>query len=144
MLEERALVTSVDTSAIYVDTMRKSTCSGCKASAGCGNALLDNIFQKSNRPLRVLPADGIEEGDEVIIGLQEDALLRGSFAVYSIPLLLMLVFSMLVSFFFDGLSDGWIVLSGLAGLMAGFAWLKLYSAGIRNDARYQPVILRKC
>lgn len=144
MIEERARVTRVDDDAIYVDTLRKSTCSGCKASAGCGNALLDSLFTGKNQSMRVLPADGIKQGDEVIIGLREDALLRGSFAVYSVPLLLMLFVSMLASFLFPDVTDGWIVLAGLSGLFAGFFWLKIYSAKIHHDARYQPVVLKKC
>ena len=144
MIEERARVIRVVDDAIYVDTSRKSTCSGCKVSAGCGNALLDNFFAKENQSLRVLPADGIKQGDEVVIGLHEEALLRGSFAVYSTPLLLMLFFSILVSFFFPAIADGWVVLSGLTGLLIGFFWLKIYSGRIQYDVRYQPVVLRKC
>lgn len=144
MIEDRAVVTRVTADAIYVNTTRKSTCSGCRASAGCGNALIDNLFAGRNQSIRVLPADGIHQGDEVIIGMHEGALLRGSFAVYSVPLLLMMMTSMSASLFMPSATDGWIVLAALAGLLAGFLWLNVFSKKIHNDKRYQPIVIKKC
>jgi sigma-E factor negative regulatory protein RseC len=144
MIEDRAVVTRVTADAIYVDTSRKSTCSGCKASAGCGNALLDKLFSSRNQSIRVLPADGIEQGDEVIIGMHEGALLRGSFAVYSVPLLLMMAASVLTTLIMPSAADGWVILAGFAGLLAGFFWLNIFSKKIHNDKRYQPVLIKKC
>jgi sigma-E factor negative regulatory protein RseC len=144
MIQDRAVVTRVTADAIYVNTLRKSTCSGCKASAGCGNALLENLFAGRNQSVRVLPAVGIQQGDEVIIGMHEGALLRGSFAVYSVPLLLMLVASTLVSLFIPSVTDGWVALAGLTGLLTGFAWLNIFSNKIHDDKRYQPVLIKKC
>jgi sigma-E factor negative regulatory protein RseC len=143
MIEEHARVARVADDGVYVETLRQSACSSCKASAGCGNALLDNLFSGKRQMLRVLPYAGLKQGDEVVIGLQEDALLKGSFMVYSLPLVFMLVSAVLVALLLPSAADGWVILAGLAGLLAGFVWLRYYSDSIRFDERYQPVILRK-
>ncbi len=143
MIEEHARVARVTDDGVYVETQRKNACSSCKASAGCGNALLDSVFAGKSQLLRVLPYAGLKQGDEVIIGLHEDALLKGSFMVYSLPLVFMLVSAVLVTLLLPSAADGWVILAGLAGLLAGFAWLRYYSRSIRFDERYQPVILRK-
>lgn len=143
MIEEHARVARIEADGIFVETLRKSSCSSCKASAACGNALLENLFSGKRQLLRVLPFDGLKQGDEVIIGLHEEALLKGSFMVYSIPLILMLSLAILVSLISPPLADGWVVMAGFAGLLVGFGWLRVFSSNIRYDERYQPVVLRK-
>lgn len=143
MIEERARVAKIATDGVYVETMRKSACSSCKASSACGNSLLDNLFAGKRHLVRVLPYEGIKQGDEVVIGLHEDALLKGSFIVYSIPLISMIIAAVLFSLVVPSAADGWIVLVGIAGLAGGFGWVRSYAAKIRYDERYQPVILRK-
>lgn len=143
MIEERARVSRVEGDGVYVETLRKSACSSCKMSAGCGNSLLDNLFSGKRHLVRVLPHKGVKQGDEVIIGLPEEALLKGSFLVYTVPILLMIIVAVLVAVLLPTAADGWVVLAGLSGLFAGFAWLRYYTGCIRYDERYQPVIVRK-
>ena len=143
MIEERARVARVERDGIYVETRRQSACSACKLSSACGNSLLDNLFSGKRHLVRVLPVDGIRQGDEVIIGLREDALLKGSFLVYTAPLLSMIALAVLVSLLLPSAADGWVILAGIAGLVGGFAWIASYSKNIRYDDRYQPVVLRK-
>ncbi len=84
-------------------------------------------------------------GDEVVIGLQEHALLRGSMTVYGSPLLLMMLGSLLADYagrqWWGHASDFLDIIFGFAGFLAGLVWLRHYSTRIAQDPRYQPVIL---
>jgi sigma-E factor negative regulatory protein RseC len=89
---------------------------------------------------------GAQVGDSVIIGLDETALIRGSLAVYAMPLLSMFAGGLLGVL----LSEQWAVSGealtlglGVAGLITGLLWLKGFSRRIRDDSRYQPVVLRR-
>jgi sigma-E factor negative regulatory protein RseC len=86
-------------------------------------------------------------GDEVVIGIEEQALIRGSFALYIMPLLSLFVFGLLGSVLAEQMAmthpDEFSAVFGLLGLLVGFMGVKWYSHSIRADARFQPVLLRR-
>jgi sigma-E factor negative regulatory protein RseC len=146
MIEENARVIAIEGDIAWVETRRKSTCGSCSAKNSCGSSLLERfVGQRSNR-LAVSRVDNIEEGDEVVLGLEESSLLRGSFAVYMLPLLLMLLLAVLAQTF---LSDKWLaseaasILGGMVGLGLGLFWLKAYAKRALIDGRFRPVVLRR-
>jgi sigma-E factor negative regulatory protein RseC len=143
MIEERATVVRVEGVHAWVETQRHSACGQCGARSGCGTATLAKVLGRRRTQLRVLNPVGAETGDEVTVGIREQALLRGSLAVYAVPLLLMIALAMLGgliagdSTYREGLS----VAFGGLGLLAGLVWMALFSRAIATDPRYQPVIL---
>ena len=73
--------------------------------------------------------------------------MRGSLAVYAVPLLLLLAGAIIGEL---GAGQGlWAsaeaasLLLGVAGLVAGLLWLRYFSRRIHHDAYYQPVVLRR-
>jgi len=147
MIEEQALVTQVNENGIWVETQRKSACGQCSANKGCGTSVLQNVLGNKRTRLRVLSDIPVKTGDEVIIGLQEGAFLKGSFAVYLLPLLFMFIFGLLGETLADQLllsdSNTVSVLCALLGIVIGALWLRRYNRAIQFDKRYQPVILRQ-
>ncbi|MBI5041031.1 MAG: SoxR reducing system RseC family protein [Gammaproteobacteria bacterium] len=154
MIEESAHVVATEGEFVWVETQRQSTCGGCAANQACGTATLAKVLGKRRTRVRVLnpdwnPAwnhDDVRVGDTVIIGLDETALIRGSLAVYATPLLSMFAGGLIGAL----LSERWAVSGesltlglGVAGLIAGLLWLKGFSRRIRDDSRYQPVVLRR-
>ena len=147
MIEEQALVTQVNNNGIWVETQRKSACGQCSANKGCGTSVLQNVLGNKRSRLRVLSDIPVKTGDEVIIGLQEGAFLKGSFAVYLLPLVLMFVFGVLGETLSAQLllsnSDAASILFATIGVIIGGFWLRRYNRAIQFDKRYQPVILRQ-
>jgi len=147
MIEEQALVTQVNNNGIWVETQRKSACGQCSANKGCGTSVLQNVLGNKRSRLRVLSDIPVKTGDEVIIGLQEGAFLKGSFAVYLLPLVLMFVFGVLGETLSGQLlltnSDVASILFATIGVIIGGFWLRRYNRAIQFDKRYQPVILRQ-
>lgn len=146
MIEESARVVATEGKFVWVETQRQSTCGGCAANQACGTATLAKVLGTRRMRVRALNSDGAQVGDTVVIGLDETALIRGSLAVYAMPLLALFVGGIVGAL----LSDRWAVDGealtlglGVAGLIAGLLWLKGFSRRIRDDSRYQPVVLRR-
>ena len=56
MIEEPGRVVAVEEGAVWVQTLRKSTCSSCSANAGCGQGLLDKLALARKERLKRLKA----------------------------------------------------------------------------------------
>jgi len=147
MLEETALVVEVDQDDVWVETQRRSACGSCSVNKGCGTAAISRALGKRRSIVRVLANMPLKAGDEVVIGIRERALVKGSLAVYAVPLALLLLGSLLGElgaqrFLWQSAEAASLVL-GLSGFAAGLFWLRRFTRQIRNNADYQPVVLRK-
>lgn len=148
MIEESGHVVSCDGDYAWVETERSSACSSCSANKGCGTGALSKVYANRFSRVKALNQINAAPGETVVLGLEEDALVRGSLAVYGLPLLGLILMAM----FGDVLAkemgllqaDGMIAIFGLLGLSLGFYLVRLFSRRISHDKRYQPIILRYC
>lgn len=147
MIEETATIVRVEDHAVWVETRRKSSCGGCAAKNGCGVSVLDKLFAAKRSSLRVLAEPGYQPGEEVVIGIREQALVRGSLAVYSVPLLGLILGALAGTLAAgQGLTANAelsAILLGVTGFIAGLWWLRRFTRRISNDERYQPVVLHR-
>lgn len=141
MIEERGRVVSVEPGAAWVETIRRSTCGSCQARAGCGQALLERLGSGGRRGfLRVISDHRVQVGDEVVIGLPEDAVLKASALMYVLPLLMLFLFAACADL--AGLAELWVIALAVAGLAAGFMLAGLHAHHSRANPQYQARILR--
>lgn len=141
MLEEQGRVVALEPGAVWVETMGKSTCSGCSARSGCGQGLMDRLGIRGRRGLvRALTDLELQPGSPVIIGIDEKVLLRGSLLVYLFPLLMLFTSALLV----DQIStkESYVILAGLGGFTLSWLIVRLRSKRIAGDPALQPVVLR--
>lgn len=149
MIEEKAKVISVDHGDVWVETLRRSACGQCAVNKGCGTAVIGKIVGNKKNRVRVLnPRETkVSIGDEIVVGIDERALVRGSLVVYMLPLVFMFLFGLLGEVLSDQLNintpDAVVVVTGLLGLGVGFLLVKKFTLGIRSDSRYQPVLLHR-
>jgi sigma-E factor negative regulatory protein RseC len=148
MIEETACVVSVEPGSsgyVWIEPRRKSSCNICTRNEGCGSASLAELF--SGKPVRVKALDtiGSQVGEWVIVGIDERALVKGSFAVYAMPLVVMILMATFASTIFSdpAFREMCSIIFGLAGLGAGIAWSGYFAHKVANDNHYQPVILRR-
>ncbi|MGK9065427.1 SoxR reducing system RseC family protein [Stutzerimonas chloritidismutans] len=142
MIEESGRVVAVDKGAVWVETHRSSTCSGCSARNGCGQALMNRLGD-SSRQIKMLRAiSGIQlcVGDFVIVGVHEDVLLRGAVLVYLVPLLSLMGAAFIASFF--SLGEPYVITAGLVGFLSACALVRAQARRGAADPRIQPVVLR--
>jgi sigma-E factor negative regulatory protein RseC len=141
VIEEQGRIVAVEPGAVWVETLRKSTCSSCSVKAGCGQSLLDQLGASGRRGfVRALSNLQLDVGDRVIIGVREDLLVRGSLLVYLLPLLGL--FAAAVSAEQVGLSEPWVILSALFGFLLACCAVRWRSRITAGDPALQPVVLR--
>jgi len=146
MIEEQARVISVEEGYAVVETQRQSTCQSCAVNKGCGTAVLSKVLGRSAVQFRAINHINATVNEQVIIGIDEDWLLKSSFAVYLVPLLLMLlgagIGEMIGARLWGSSVEGFTILAAFSGLFIGFFWLRRYTATLRQRNVCQPEILR--
>ena len=147
MLEETAQVVAVQGSEVWVETERRSSCSSCAVNKGCGSAALAKVLGQRRSRVRALSHIPLGVGDRVVIGIREKALVRGSLAVYAVPVAMLLLGAVIGELgarqFLWQNAELASLLLGIAGLAGGLWWLSAFSRRIRHSADYQPVVLRR-
>jgi len=141
MIEESGTVVAVHGDSVWVQTIRQSACQSCSARAGCGQRVLARM--SGGRASQVLVANGLgaRVGDQVVIGIAEQALMKASLLVYFMPLVF-LVLAAVAADQWLGAGEGGSILAGLAGLAAGFGLVALFQRRHSKDATLQPRLLR--
>ncbi|WPC06279.1 SoxR reducing system RseC family protein [Pseudomonas benzenivorans] len=141
MIEESGRVVAVEAGAVWVETLRKSTCSSCSVSAGCGQGVLERLGVGGRRGhVRALSDLSLSVGDAVVIGIREDLLVRGSLLVYLVPLMGLFAAALLAERM--ALSEPLVVLCAFAGLALAALGVRWRSARAAGDPALQPVVLR--
>jgi sigma-E factor negative regulatory protein RseC len=141
MIEESGRVVAVDGHEVWIETIRKSACSGCSARSGCGQGVLSKLGNNQRGHIRLHTDLGLQVGDEVVLGLPEQAFIRSSFLAYGLPLVV-LIAMVLVADKLLALAEPWVILSAIVGLGVGFAVVRLLSRLAEHRADFQPVIVR--
>lgn len=147
MIKEQATVVDIAGEFAWVETQRQTACGACSANKGCGTHVISKVVGNRRNRVRVLNTINAEIGDRIIVGLEEGALVKGSLALYFVPLLGLFgggaFGGVLFSNFEKAYTDGWQILFALGGLVLGVMWLKGFSGRISTDKQYQAVALEK-
>jgi sigma-E factor negative regulatory protein RseC len=147
MIEEYGQVIRVEEGYAWVETRQPSACGTCAAGEGCGTSVLAGVLGRRKAAVRVADRIGVVAGDRVVIGVPESSLVRGSLAVYAVPLAGLFLGALTGQY----LGSGWFaqygelssLLGGGAGFVCALAWLRHFSRATSRDDRYQPVLLRR-
>ena len=129
-----------DKSSARVMSTQGNGCSACNGK-GCGSGKLTQLFCSKPREFSVENRISASVGDEVIVSVEEGAVLHGIALVYALPLLLMFAGATLLSRFSSNAAshDGYAALGSLLGLSVGF----FIAREILNRARRKkPYIAR--
>lgn len=141
MIEEQGRVLSTEPGAVWVETVRRSTCGSCQARAGCGQALLSKLGSGSRQGfVRVLSDREHDVGDEVIIGIPEQAVVLGSAWVYLVPLIGLFLSALAAQGL--GFAEPAIISAAAVGLFLGLALVRWHSRRHAANPHFQPRLLR--
>ena len=145
MIEENAIVVSIEDDTALLEIVRRMPCSLCGQTRGCGISLFGRLFGHRNNVFKAVNQISAQIGDYVVVGIEQQALLASSLRVYGVPLLSVLAGAAIAAGFFAPAkinADGYVFAGALIGLVLGLLWLKGNASGRSLDARYRPVILR--
>ena len=145
MIEEHARVVAVQGDTALLQTQRQSSCGSCEVKSGCGTSVLAGIFGQKMTQLKVQNTLNARPGDEVVLGMEEHALVTGSLLVYGVPLLMLLLGALMGEAIASQLGMDAELLPVVAGA-TGFALAFLLVRGVlRRTAvglQMNPVMLR--
>ncbi|MGD8914229.1 MAG: SoxR reducing system RseC family protein [Candidatus Thiodiazotropha sp.] len=146
MIEEPAIVISTDDRYAIVETQQRPACGTCTSAGNCSTSVLSALFKRRHNRLRVSNPIHAKAGEQVVIGLEENALLKVSFLAYLLPLICMILVAILLqavtTYFNWQIGELPQVLGGLLGLIGGFYLLRLLAEQKQDEPGYQTVILR--
>jgi len=147
MIEERARIISCSDDYAVVETQRKTSCGACSMNKACGTGVLAKVFKDKVAQLKVKNTIQAKVGEEVIVGVEESAMLRGSFLVYMLPLLMLILFALLGEEIARQLLIGHVELVSISfallGLFVALWWVRRHTSNNAGQNRYQAVILRR-
>jgi len=134
MIEQRARVVGTEGGFALVEAAPSGGCAACGVQGGCGVSKLGKLLPRRSRVLRVANELGARPGDEVTLGVAEDALLASALAAYLPPLAGLLAGALLGGAF--GPDDMWPMLGAGGGLLLGIAASRPLSR--RGQVRHAP------
>jgi len=146
MIEEAALVKSVDGSLINVVTVQSSACQQCNESTTCSTSVLSKFFGNKEIELQLESDMPLEIGDQVMLGIEEKMLLRLTMLIYLAPLFGLFLFALAGGFMETFLTLKTELLSvamGVLGLVGGYFFIRVYIEKYLDPKNIKPVILKK-
>jgi sigma-E factor negative regulatory protein RseC len=144
MIEERAVILSLDNlSGIPLATLeieRKNACGLCGQTRGCGNSIWGKLFAHHSTAFKAQNHINAKEGQSVIVGINETALLKSALLLYILPLVTLFLGAILATKINP--SDVSAMVGAVVGLMMGLLWVKGHTISNSYFSLQQPVILR--
>jgi len=147
MIEESGKVVAVQGDYAWIENERKTACGSCAVQKGCGTSAIAKLYGQRRMRLRVLNRIHAHIGDNVVVGISESGLVRGSLVVYAVPLAGLFAGALAGHFagnqFLAGGSDLLAAGGALLGFSGALLWLRRFSQTVGHDDAYQPVVLRQ-
>lgn len=151
MIEEQAQVVAIKGNSLLLEAQTQSACGSCSASKGCGTSLLSKVIGRKFTQFQAENSVDAAIGDTVVVGIPEEALLKGSLVMYVTPIMAMVLFALLpdllLSEYFLTQSaqfrDLMIALTAIIGLIFGSLLSRWYFQRRSSVKFFSPVILRK-
>ncbi|TNF06097.1 MAG: transcriptional regulator [Gammaproteobacteria bacterium] len=144
LIKETGKVVALEQDGLWVETVQRSACHVCAVQKGCGQGLLAR-FVGNSAVIRVLPGEcdltGIQANDQVVIGIPEDVIVRGTLLLYFLPLLMLVVGAALAAMVSS--SDVVVAIGAALGLLGGGVIARLHSIMNKNNDRIQPRLLAR-
>ena len=143
MIEESGRVVALDDGAVWVETVRKAGCGRCDEPGGCGNGALARHARGRVGRVRTLNPQAlpVDVGDYVLVGVPEDAVLRGAMLLYMLPLLTLLLGAAAGDRLMPGNAGA--IGGALAGTAVAFLLIRVLAQRAACDPAAQPVIVRR-
>lgn len=146
MIEERARVIAVENGQLLLEAQTKASCSACAVKQGCGTSVVSKWIGRKFTRFQAPNTVNARVGDEVVVGLAEEAMLKGSVLVYLLPLLAMIGFALLADSLIaaDTASrDLLVLISAVVGFSLMLVISRLLLSTGSNSRKLTPVVLRK-
>lgn len=146
MLVERGTVVAVEHDSLWLETLKQSSCKQCSAQKGCGQKLMVKSAAAKMTCIKAVLLKPQESshwqvGDVAEIAIDELALVNATFIAYGVPLIAMLLMTAVANGY--GLTDAYVALFALVGLLLGGVFVRWHSAIHVDNTGYHAKVMRK-
>lgn len=145
MVTEKAQVVAVEGDHALLQAQRQSSCGSCSVKSGCGTSVLASVVGQKVTQLKVRNTLGAKPGDEVLLGMADQALVTGSLLVYMLPLVMLLLGALAGEGLaqYHGLNAEWMqIAGGVSGFVLAVWLVRFLLRKTSAGAQMQPVMLR--
>ncbi|MEE4278029.1 MAG: SoxR reducing system RseC family protein [Halieaceae bacterium] len=149
MLTETGRVVGLEGDAVWVETLRQSTCGSCAARSGCGHGLVNAAVSRGSRALvearrAASLGDDLELFDTVELSLPERSFLTAAAALYGLPIAAAVAGALLAQGLIGpaaaAAADLWAASGALGGVIAGLALVRWLSRRGLATGAYTPEV----
>jgi len=141
MIEETATVIEVNDQRLLLETQRQSACQSCSVKSGCGTSTLAKVVGNRSSQFAVEKTLDVKVGDEVIIAIDENALVQGSLLIYFLPLIFMLITGLVAEYLF--VNELITILSVVAGFISAMIFVRYVLSRSTLKKSIQPHLIRR-
>jgi sigma-E factor negative regulatory protein RseC len=141
MITESGIVTQADRSTAWVKTTRSGACEACTSRESCGTG-----HDAKDQVVIVKNTLGVEQGNQVVIGLETKPMMFLTFFLYVFPILLL----MLGAVIGDSLSPALNMDKSFGAMILGFTFfamafliIRKKQAGLTQKDEFKPFLIRK-
>jgi len=121
LAEGIALVVAIEGDIAWLEPEQNSSCGGCASASACASKGIGTVASRLEaRRFKLVNDAGLRIGDRVVVGINENAVLKASITAYVIPLATLLISGGLAQWVAG--SDMVTIPAMLAGLLFGL-WL---------------------
>lgn len=145
MIEETAIVVAVENDTAVLQTQRRSACQSCSVKQGCGTSVLSKVVGQRSTQIKLVNTIKAAVGDEVLLAMEENALVQSSLLMYALPLVMMLIFAVVGEYWAEAnqFSNELItILFAVAGFVIAMLITRLMIHSSRLKHRIQPRMVR--
>lgn len=144
MIVEAGRVAQLQDDFAWVVCAAQANCTRCAEGRGCGGGLLGRLLGDRLHRVRALRGElALCEGDQVEIGLDEAAILKGALWIYGTPLAGLVGVPLMLRGVFAPESELFMLVAGITGFLAGLAVAKWRTDRLAMNPLFQPVITRR-
>jgi len=140
MIEETATVIKIINQKILLETQRQSACQSCSVKSGCGTATLAKVVGNRSSQFMVDNSLGVQVGDSVVVGVDENALVQSSLLLYFFPLIFIIVVGVLAEFLFT--SELVTIFFVAIGFVFAMSFVRFFSKNYLKKS-IQPHLIRR-
>ncbi len=146
---ESGRVVAIESDALWVETLQKTTCGSCALQKGCGQSILQQLYSARANHLRVQMTDSDPHaidsvdpyriGDRVEFSLPDHIIVTGSLLLYLVPIVGLLLGSVLGAQLFA--HEPAVIVSAMLGFCIAAAAVRLFSMRRGDGAALQAQLI---
>ena len=144
MIEELAVVVKIENHQVWVEAGQNSACCGCQQKASCTSNALGSVLKKKSVP--VDSGIQLKTGDEVMVAIDENLLLRASLLLYLLPLVALFTGAGIADWLLaDNVlyADLWIAGSALFSFLVILCLINKAQSLLLLNYYARPIVVRK-